>query len=572
MSRSSFEPGVSRPAPSRTEAQDGGPSALAIWPPDASPVWGRVPRARQEAVLPDPTIGYLAAGGLPLAVLARASEDARRLDVSADAALLATGTVGEDDVYRALARHVGAAFVTGGVRIAPGTDYAAAATAGIAPLQRWPGGPRWLIAPRGAAIRALIAAASDRHTLVVTSPRRFEALLRQCCAERVAADAATTLEIAAPGQSAAHLMSPAFLPTMAGLVMVATLALWLNRGWAVASVGVVLWVSFAVACAQRISAAFASLEVPPPVRPLPDRDLPTYTVVVALYREAAMSGEIVTALERLDYPRAKLDVHFVVEQDDVGTLRALAARIGDLRYDIIVAPGGHPRTKPRALNIALPFVRGTLLTVYDAEDRPAPNQLRMAAAQFARAPADVACLQARLAIDNADDGWLQALYAIDYAALFGVFNPGLGRMGLPIFLGGSSNHLRTDLLKAAGGWDAWNVTEDADLGVRLARRGFAVATFDSDTGEEAPMTARALLSQRVRWKKGWMQTLIVHVRAPGALWRDLGPRRFVAVLALFAAGLLGRCFGRSLPSRSAGTHSPAICSVRPARWPPSARR
>lgn len=210
-----------------------------------------------------------------------------------------------------------------------------------------------------------------------------------------------------------------------------------------------------------------------------------------------------------------------------------------VEYDVIVAPPGMPRTKPRALNVALPFARGTLVAIYDAEDRPDPAQLRKAAAAFANAPDDVACLQARLAIDNGSDGPLQALYALDYAALFAVFNRGLAWCGMPMFLGGTSNHFRRDLLVAVGGWDAWNVTEDADLGLRLARSGLRVTVFDSWTDEEAPVTVRGLLRQRVRWKKGWMQTLIVHLRDPRRLWRDLGSLKTASVLATFASGVLG---------------------------------
>ena len=214
----------------------------------------------------------------------------------------------------------------------------------------------------------------------------------------------------------------------------------------------------------------------------------------------------------------------------------MARVVPGIEYDIIVAPDGHPRTKPRALNVALPFARGKLITIYDAEDRPQPQQLRRAAAAFVAAPNDVACLQARLAIDNEAKGWLQAIYALDYAALFNVLTPGLAFYELPVFLGGSSNHFHRERLNEVGGWDAWNVTEDADLGVRLARHGWRVATFASRTDEEAPVTLRSFFHQRVRWKKGWLQTCAVHLRNPKRLLRDLGPLRFASVLATFAAG------------------------------------
>jgi len=209
----------------------------------------------------------------------------------------------------------------------------------------------------------------------------------------------------------------------------------------------------------------------------------------------------------------------------------------------VIAPPGHPRTKPRALNIGLACARGELLTVYDAEDDPDPMQLRRAAAAFAQAPQSLACLQCPLAIDNARDSWLAGLFALDYAALFEVLDPGLARLRLPIPLGGTSNHFRIDALRRLRGWDAWNVTEDADMGVRLARMGYGVATLDAPTWEEAPAKLPAWLAQRRRWMKGWMQTLIVHLRQPRRLLRELGFARAAALVAMLAGGVLGPLVG-----------------------------
>jgi cellulose synthase/poly-beta-1,6-N-acetylglucosamine synthase-like glycosyltransferase len=195
-------------------------------------------------------------------------------------------------------------------------------------------------------------------------------------------------------------------------------------------------------------------------------------------------------------------------------------------------PPGPPRTKPRALNLALLEARGTLFTIFDAEDIPDPQQLRMAATRFLRAPGDLACLQARLVIDHADEGLLPALFALEYAGLFEVLNPGLLRSGLPIMLGGTSNHFRTQALQAIGGWDAWNVTEDADLGLRLARAGYRMGDLPSNTREEAPLTLRVWLKQRSRWIKGYMQTLVTHSRAPLRLLREAGLPATLAFLSL----------------------------------------
>ena len=276
-----------------------------------------------------------------------------------------------------------------------------------------------------------------------------------------------------------------------------------------------------------------------PHRRCPDSELPIYTIIVALYREEAIVAHLLKALDQLDYPRAKLDTKLVVEADDLTTIAALRVARTRFPFEIVVAPPGTHRTKPRALNIALPFARGALTCVFDAEDEPSSTQLRQAAGLFARAPADLACLQARLVVDNHADNWLTRLYAIDYATLFEVVDPGFANLRLPVPLGGSSNHFRTAALHAVGGWDAWNVTEDADLGLRLARFGYEVATFDSETLEEAPAALPAFLRQRTRWLKGWMQTLFINARNPVRLGRELGRLRASCTLIGLGGAIIG---------------------------------
>ena len=212
----------------------------------------------------------------------------------------------------------------------------------------------------------------------------------------------------------------------------------------------------------------ASVANPDEKRPrmLSDDELPIYTVVAALYREAAVVRQLVHALDALDYPKSKLDIKLVVERRDRATLARLLALDLPARYEIVVAPQGAPSTKPRALNLALAEARGELLVVYDAEDIPAAGQLRLAASRFA-ADRALDCLQARLTVRNPGNSWLSRLFSLEYAALFDLINPGLCALGLPIALGGTSNHFRVSALVAVGAWDEWNVAEDADLGVRL---------------------------------------------------------------------------------------------------------
>ena len=200
-------------------------------------------------------------------------------------------------------------------------------------------------------------------------------------------------------------------------------------------------------------------------------------------------------------------------------------------------PAGGPQTKPKALAFALPFARGEFVTVYDAEDRPHPGQLREAYAAFAEAGPELACLQAGLVIGNADAGWLPLLFSIEYAALFDGLLPALAALRMPLPLGGTSNHFRRAALQAVGGWDPYNVTEDADLGLRLARFGYRSATLDAATLEDAPLALGPWLRQRTRWFKGWMQTWLVHTRHPVRLARELGPRGLLG-FALVGTGMI----------------------------------
>lgn len=256
------------------------------------------------------------------------------------------------------------------------------------------------------------------------------------------------------------------------------------------------------------------------------QDLPLYSVLVPLRDEADMVDQLCRSLMALDYPAHRLDIIFVVEQRSPRTVAAVRRHLGDARFSLVEVPHALPLTKPKALDFALPFCRGEFVVVFDAEDRPEPGQLRQVVNQFRRAP-HLHCIQARLVIANGHKGALPALFAGEYAALFSIFLPALGRWGVVMPLGGTSNHFRLASLRAIGGWDAYNVTEDADLGVRLARRGLACGTSSAATFEDAPENLRVWMGQRRRWMKGWMQTLLVHNRYPGELIRDLGWWRFL---------------------------------------------
>ncbi|MDE3015332.1 MAG: glycosyltransferase [Pseudomonadota bacterium] len=265
----------------------------------------------------------------------------------------------------------------------------------------------------------------------------------------------------------------------------------------------------------------------PQLAALDEHRLPVYTVLVPMYREAASLPKLLEAMQRLDYPASKLDIKLAIEADDTETLNAAMALKPHYHFDIVRVPPSALRTKPKACNYALRFARGEFVTVFDADDRPERFQLKKAVLAFRALPPDVACLQARLNYYNADDNWLTRFFSLEYTVLFHFLLYGLERLGIPIPLGGTSNHISLARLKDLGEWDPFNVTEDADLGTRLAAQGFKTVMLDSFTMEEAPRAPGAWLNQRSRWIKGYMQTWLVHMRHPGKLWRNLGWKGFL---------------------------------------------
>ncbi|MEM9332952.1 MAG: glycosyltransferase family 2 protein, partial [Pseudomonadota bacterium] len=259
-----------------------------------------------------------------------------------------------------------------------------------------------------------------------------------------------------------------------------------------------------------------------------EANLPVYTVLVALYEETAQVRPLTQHLWNLNWPKAKLDIKLVCEADDLETVAAVKDEQLPDCFDLVLVPPSKPRTKPKALNYALPMAHGSFLVLYDAEDRPDPNQLREAYCRFVTSPPEVACLQAPLKIHNDSQSWLSRMFAIEYLTLFQGILPILARWQVPLPLGGTSNHFRTNVLRSVGAWDPFNVTEDADLGIRLFREGYRSETISSPTYEEAPSEWMPWLRQRTRWIKGWMQTILVHNRNPISFYRDVGLKNTIA--------------------------------------------
>jgi len=487
-----------------------------------------------------PEIAFLAAHGAPLVMLQYGATIARRQDASADAVLIAEGLISEERFYRILATELQVPYLDSPPALEPSASIEQDAARGYARFAE-PKGLRWLFAPRGEEIARLVGvtrSAAGRPLFAIAAPSSFEEALRRSSARRLAESAAYSVERVTP-QLAARRALRGGAPCAFALANLILLAAWLSPVRTISlTVSTLLALLFLANIGLRLYLCAARGRAGEAAPALEERDLPVYSIVVALYREAGVVPQLTGALDAIDYPRAKLDVKFVVECDDAETSAALRAAQLRPGWEIIVAPPGEPRTKPRALNVATPFLRGSLVAVFDAEDLPEPAQLLKAAGLFATADEKLACLQASLCIHNHRRGWATAMFCIDYAVLFDVFNKGASAVGLPFFLGGSSNHFRVSALRAVGAWDAYNVTEDADLGLRLARRGYAIRTFSSRTQEQAPTRFSALVAQRTRWMKGWMQTALVHCRDPAAYFADLGAARGAAALAIFAGGFI----------------------------------
>lgn len=257
---------------------------------------------------------------------------------------------------------------------------------------------------------------------------------------------------------------------------------------------------------------------------VPAYRLPTYTVLVPAYREPEVIGDLVDHLTRLEYPPERLQVLLLVEADDELTVNAIIEADPGSQFELVLIPPSQPRTKPKALNFGLSLARGELIAVYDAEDIPDPLQLRRAAIGLTRPGSRVGCLQSKLTYHNPTQNMITRWFSIEYAMWFSFFLPGLASVKAPIPLGGTSNHFRRASLRAIGAWDPFNVTEDADLGVRMAREGYETGVLESSTQEEANSDFVNWIRQRSRWYKGYLQTFIVHMRSPREFVRDVGFR------------------------------------------------
>jgi cellulose synthase/poly-beta-1,6-N-acetylglucosamine synthase-like glycosyltransferase len=268
---------------------------------------------------------------------------------------------------------------------------------------------------------------------------------------------------------------------------------------------------------------------PPQKKPLKvNKKLEKVSILVPVFRETYIVERLIKRLSQLDYPKELLEIYLICEEEDKSTQIRITNASKPDHIRMLVAPKGEIQTKPRAMNYALNFCKGAIVGIYDAEDAPEYDQVYKAVRHLQSTPDNVVCVQARLDFFNQNTNWLARCFTIEYAMLFRVILQGLQRLDLPIPLGGTSMYIRTDALKKWGQWDAHNVTEDADLGMRLYRKGLRVECLDSTTYEEANYKFRSWVKQRSRWLKGFVMTWSTHIRTPVQTYREMGFFAFLA--------------------------------------------
>ena len=265
---------------------------------------------------------------------------------------------------------------------------------------------------------------------------------------------------------------------------------------------------------------------------LDPKTLPVYTILLPMYKEPEVVKHLIAGIMEMDYPLEKLDVKILLEEEDTVTYDAVRALRPPANFEIVRVPYSVPKTKPKACNYGLLFARGEYLTIYDAEDVPEKDQLRKVVAAFRKGPENMICVQAALNYFNSDQNLLTRMFTLEYSYWFDYMLPGIEALGMPIPLGGTSNHFRTEMLRLLGGWDPFNVTEDADLGIRASAHRMWVSTINSTTFEEANSHTGNWIRQRSRWIKGYMQTYLVHMRNPLRLFRTIGLMPFLGVQLL----------------------------------------
>jgi cellulose synthase/poly-beta-1,6-N-acetylglucosamine synthase-like glycosyltransferase len=518
-------------------------------PPHPAPAH-LVPAQRSPAGSPGPRIGdvLLERGLVDAETLDQALAIARETGARLGEILVAIGAVEPQTLTSALADQWGLPRVLTGAYPADPTvldvDVQAVLRDGWCPLAREADGSV-LVAFTDYPAPPLVASIEETLGAVVRPAIADPYGFQQAVLARFGADltdrAAHGLWARSPDQSARTVLVPWQKRVGIALAVAFLVAAVLAPRAVAVGCSVVVGLAFLVGVAFKFWASLSGSRAPArsgadasALADLQDNELPRYTVLVPVYREANIVAQLIRNLGDLDYPTHKLEVLVLVEEDDDETRAAALAADPPAHFRFITVPHGQPKTKPKACNVGLEFATGELLVIYDAEDRPDPDQLKKAYLAFRDAGPDLVCVQAALNYFNADENALTRMFTLEYSFWFDYMLPGLERAGLPIPLGGTSNHFRITGLRRLGGWDPFNVTEDADLGIRASAEGMRVGVIDSTTYEEANNAYANFVRQRSRWIKGYMQTTLVHLRNPVALLRVAGARQTLAFLLLVA--------------------------------------
>jgi len=469
--------------------------------------------------------------------LSEALNNQRRWKVPLGAALLGAGALSEKDLYATLSIQSGIPFVD--LSSTPcdlsqlkRDDVDFYLQHQFVPWRTLQGQEIWVAADVAAARKVLRETRHSAMMIYQTAPQWIGQTLRSRFEEHFTARACLQFDRNSPSLSARTLFP--FLVRLKMILFVlgmGALAFLFPSKLEALALGVIGLIYSGLA-GLRIFSIVAGLRRTPKQAtmasqpPLSEAELPSFTVMLPLLREGGVLPDLVDALKRLDYPAAKLDIKFLIERTDTETRKVADQLVLPPHFEVVLVPASLPLTKPKACNYALPFARGEYLVIYDAEDLPEAGQLREAAEAFHRTDENIACFQAPLNFYNWRENWLTRQFTLEYTSLFDLLLPALHRLRLPLPLGGTSTHFRTKVLRKVGAWDPFNVTEDADLGYRLAAAGYQTGVLGSTTNEEANCETGNWVRQRSRWLKGWMQTYIVHMRNPRRLWRQLGPAGF----------------------------------------------
>ncbi|SPF43532.1 Glycosyl transferase (fragment) [Candidatus Desulfosporosinus infrequens] len=377
---------------------------------------------------------------------------------------------------------------------------------------------------------------------VLATHTELELLWRQAYTSELMAISTEKLAVDSPDQSARTVFTKRQIIGMLGLLIAIIIGMFIDTFKVVLIINIIIQIAYFLVSTLKFLMIMRGTRTTAQIRvsdeevaAVDERTLPIYTILVPMYKESRVIRELIENLERLDYPKFKLDIRLLIEEDDVEALELLRSMKLPNYYTSIVVPHSKPKTKPKACNYGLIHARGEYVVIFDAEDRPEPDQLKKVHLAFNRSSDKCCCIQAKLNYYNSEQNLLTRWFTQEYSMWYDLLLPGLMQLDIPIPLGGTSNHFKTEILKRLNAWDPYNVTEDADLGIRLYGEGFTTAIVDSRTWEEANSRTGNWIRQRSRWIKGYMLTWFVHMRFPLRLWRQIGTRGMIGLQVVVLA-------------------------------------